>query len=58
MILKRLGFKSVIELDDLEEQEIEGGSITRLPFLSEHADVNIESKGAYLLQQHQFRLLI
>ena len=50
MILKRLGFKSVIELDDMEEQEIEGGGITCLPFLGEHADLNIKSKAAYLIR--------
>jgi L-ascorbate metabolism protein UlaG (beta-lactamase superfamily) len=50
MILTRLGFKSVIELDEMEEEEIESGTITCLPFLGEHADLNIKSKAAYLIQ--------
>lgn len=47
MLLNRIGFKSVVELDDMEELEIEGGGITALPFLGEHGDLDIRSKTAF-----------
>ncbi|MGB8509506.1 MAG: MBL fold metallo-hydrolase [Pyrinomonadaceae bacterium] len=50
MILKRIGFKSVIELDELEELEIEGGTITALPFLGEHGDLSIRTKTAFQIR--------
>lgn len=50
LILKNAGFNNVIEADDLEMIEFEGGSITPLPFLGEHADLNIRSKAAHLIR--------
>ena len=50
MILQNIGFKHVIELDELETIEIEGGKITGVPFFGEHADLNIGSKIAHLIQ--------
>lgn len=49
LILERCGFRRVVELDDLETLEIEGGSITGLPFLGEHGDLNIRAKLAYAI---------
>ena len=42
-------FKNVKEIDELELIEIDGGAIMGLPFLGEHADLNIRSKIAHLL---------
>jgi L-ascorbate metabolism protein UlaG (beta-lactamase superfamily) len=50
LVLQNIGFKNVIEIGDLETIEIEGGTITGLPFLGEHADLNIGSKIAHLVQ--------
>jgi len=50
LILQQIGFKNVVEIDILESIPIEGGSITGLPFLGEHADLNIRSKIAHLVQ--------
>jgi L-ascorbate metabolism protein UlaG (beta-lactamase superfamily) len=50
LILQNIGFKHVVEIDDLETIPIEGGTITGLPFLGEHADLNIRSKIAHLVQ--------
>ena len=52
LLLQQIGFKNVVEIDDLETIEIPGGSITGLPFLGEHADLNIRSKTAHLVQLH------
>ncbi|HEX7317774.1 MAG TPA: MBL fold metallo-hydrolase [Pyrinomonadaceae bacterium] len=48
LILQNVGFKNVVEVDEMETVEVEGGGITGLPFLGEHADLNIRTKLAYL----------
>jgi L-ascorbate metabolism protein UlaG (beta-lactamase superfamily) len=50
LVLQNIGFKNVIELDELERLEIPGGTITGLPFLGEHADLNVGSKLAHLVR--------
>lgn len=50
MVLQKIGFKNVIELDEVESIECEDGHITGLPFLGEHADLDIKSKMAYLVR--------
>jgi L-ascorbate metabolism protein UlaG (beta-lactamase superfamily) len=47
LMLERLGFAAVSELDELEEISTTSGSITGLPFLGEHGDLDIRSKLAY-----------
>ncbi|MEM9482201.1 MAG: MBL fold metallo-hydrolase [Cyanobacteria bacterium P01_F01_bin.116] len=49
LMLKALGFTSVTELEDMETVHFADGVITALPFLGEHADLNIRSKAAWLL---------
>ncbi|MFL6285811.1 MAG: MBL fold metallo-hydrolase [Pyrinomonadaceae bacterium] len=50
LILKAAGFKNVIELDELETLDIEGGSVTGVPFFGEHGDLNIRTKLAHLVR--------
>jgi L-ascorbate metabolism protein UlaG (beta-lactamase superfamily) len=50
LILRNIGFKNVRELGEMETIEIEGGSLTGVPFLGEHADLNVGSKIAHLLE--------
>ncbi len=50
LVLQHIGFPQVREIDELESVQIEGGSITGLPFLGEHADLNIRTKIAYLVK--------
>lgn len=50
LMLKTLGFANVIELDDMDTVDIPSGLITALPFLGEHADVNIRSKAAWMIK--------
>jgi L-ascorbate metabolism protein UlaG (beta-lactamase superfamily) len=49
LILQSIGFKAVREIDEMEVIEIEGGTIMGLPFLGEHADLNIRTKIAHLI---------
>ena len=52
LILQQIGFRGVREVDEMESVECEGGQITGLPFLGEHADLNIRTKLAYLVSLH------
>ena len=48
-ILQNVGFKNVIEIEEMETVEVDGGEIIGLPFLGEHADLNIRTKLAYFV---------
>lgn len=50
LALRSIGFPNVRELDVLKTLEIPGGSITALPFLGEHADLDIGGKAGYLIE--------
>jgi L-ascorbate metabolism protein UlaG (beta-lactamase superfamily) len=50
LILNNIGCKNVIELDEMESIEFGNGSITALPFLGEHSDLNVRCKAAHLVR--------
>jgi L-ascorbate metabolism protein UlaG (beta-lactamase superfamily) len=50
LILQNIGFKNVVEIDELEAVGVKGGEIISLPFLGEHADLNIRTKTAYAVR--------
>lgn len=56
LTLEKIGFSNVIELSEFEQVEIVGGCLMGLPFLGEHADLNIQSKLAYLVEYRGHRL--
>jgi L-ascorbate metabolism protein UlaG (beta-lactamase superfamily) len=47
LLLERIGFANVVELDELETLSSGSVTVTGLPFLGEHADLDIRSKLAY-----------
>jgi len=49
MLLLSLGFKSILELDELSEIINEDVKIVAMPFFGEHHDLNVRAKTAYLL---------
>jgi L-ascorbate metabolism protein UlaG (beta-lactamase superfamily) len=49
LVLKNIGFSNVSEAEEMETIDFDGGSLTVLPFLGEHADLNIRTKAAYLV---------
>ena len=57
LLLKQCGFQNVIEVSEMEEIPYDNGSITALPFLGEHGDLNILTKSAYLLRAGRHTLL-
>jgi len=57
LLLQNIGFKDIIEIDEMESIAISGGTITGLPFLGEHADLNIRTKIAHLVELHGKKML-
>ncbi len=50
LMLEATGFKNVVELDELQEIAVQGGSITGIPFMGEHSDLDIRAKIAHLIR--------
>ncbi|UXI66218.1 MBL fold metallo-hydrolase [Tahibacter amnicola] len=49
LLLRQFGF-DVVEMDECDEVAVGGGSITAIPFLGEHGDLDIRSKSAWLVR--------
>ena len=47
LVFQAIGFRNVLELDELESIELPGCIVTGIPFIGEHADLNIRSKLCY-----------
>lgn len=54
LILQNAGFKDVREIGEMESLAVEGGEILGVPFIGEHADLDIRTKMVYrvALQGH------
>lgn len=50
MTLRAVGFPNVRSLDALEQLPMGAGSLTALPFVGEHSDLDISAKMAYLVR--------
>jgi L-ascorbate metabolism protein UlaG (beta-lactamase superfamily) len=50
LALQSAGFPNVVEIRDLQEIPIPGGSIFSIPFLGEHHDLFMQSKSGYLVR--------
>jgi L-ascorbate metabolism protein UlaG (beta-lactamase superfamily) len=57
LILKNIGCGNVIELDQMESLQLGKSSITALPFLGEHSDLNVRCKAAHLVRVGRRSLL-
>jgi L-ascorbate metabolism protein UlaG (beta-lactamase superfamily) len=57
LLLQQCGFQNVIEITEMEKVATEKGSITALPFFGEHADLNVQTKLAYLIEIAGHKLL-
>ncbi|MGF1681170.1 MBL fold metallo-hydrolase [Photobacterium minamisatsumaniensis] len=58
LMLQHLGFPRVQEMEDMESLTVPDGKITALPFLGEHADVNVRSKAAWLVNLKGRKILL
>jgi L-ascorbate metabolism protein UlaG (beta-lactamase superfamily) len=57
LLLQNCGFKNVTEINEMEEVRAGNVCITGLPFLGEHADLNIRTKLAWLVKMSPHSLL-
>lgn len=57
LLLENSGFKNVIEISEMQEIKNGGITITGLPFFGEHADLDILSKMAWLVNMGPHTLL-
>jgi len=58
LVLQHIGFKNIIELEELDSIEINGGKIIGFPFFGEHADLNIQSKIAHCVILNNKKFLL
>src|SRR5262249_18410020 len=57
LLLKAAGFKHVVEMEEMEELQVGPLSITAIPFLGEHGDLDIRTKLAYFTRVNGHALL-
>jgi L-ascorbate metabolism protein UlaG (beta-lactamase superfamily) len=57
LLVKKIGFRHVVELDTLESIPLSGGEIIAVPFMGEHADLP-HSKTAFVVRSGRRRILI
>ncbi|MEM6684276.1 MAG: MBL fold metallo-hydrolase [Bacteroidota bacterium] len=58
LMFNNIGFHNIIELDDMESITLDKCTITGLPFLGEHSDLDVRSKLCYHIKLHNdFRVL-
>jgi L-ascorbate metabolism protein UlaG (beta-lactamase superfamily) len=57
LMFENIGFDNVTAVDDMEFFQFSDISITGLPFIGEHSDLNILTKACYLVKIGDFKLL-
>jgi L-ascorbate metabolism protein UlaG (beta-lactamase superfamily) len=57
LMFDNVGFKNVITLDDMQTMTFSDATITGLPFIGEHSDLNILTKLCFLVKIGDFKLL-
>ncbi len=57
LILEHIGFKNIIELRELETLKLDGITITGIPFLGEHSDLDIRTKIAHMVELDNKKIL-
>jgi L-ascorbate metabolism protein UlaG (beta-lactamase superfamily) len=57
LMFKNIGFKNVIELDEMETVFKADCEITGIPFIGEHSDLDIKTKLCYLVKIQEFSIL-
>jgi L-ascorbate metabolism protein UlaG (beta-lactamase superfamily) len=57
LMFNNIGFKNVIEVDEMETLKFHDCVVTGIPFTGEHCDLNIRAKLCYLVKIGEFSLL-
>lgn len=58
LVLQNIGFQNVKEIDEMESINLDEGLIMGLPFMGEHADLNIRTKIAYWVRLKEYSILL
>ncbi|MDO6435728.1 MBL fold metallo-hydrolase [Flavitalea sp. BT771] len=57
LMFKNMGFQNIFELDEMESTQFSDCTITGIPFLGEHCDLNIHSKICHHVKVDKFSML-
>lgn len=57
LAFESIGFKNVIEIDEMQEIKFENCTITGLPFTGEHSDLNIRAKSCFHIAINELSFL-
>lgn len=58
IMFESIGFQNVIELDDMQTIKLDRCTITGIPFLGEHSDLDVRSKLCFHVEMHnRFKVL-
>lgn len=57
LAFKSMGFKNVIEMDEMDRNVFDNVSITAIPFTGEHSDLNVRAKACFHVAIKQFSFL-
>jgi L-ascorbate metabolism protein UlaG (beta-lactamase superfamily) len=57
LAFQSIGFKNIIELDEMEKVEFEDCNITAIPFTGEHSDLNVRAKSCFHIAIKEFSFL-
>lgn len=57
LMLKQVGFNNVVEIDEMETLSFQDCSITGIPFIGEHCDLNIRTKTCHHVKIDDFSML-
>ncbi|MFA0960206.1 MBL fold metallo-hydrolase [Roseivirga sp. BDSF3-8] len=58
LMFEKIGFENIIELDDMQTIELDRCTITGMPFIGEHSDLDVRSKLCFHVALHnKFKVL-
>ncbi|MBO0933578.1 MBL fold metallo-hydrolase [Fibrella sp. HMF5036] len=57
LMFQHIGFDQVVEIDEMESLRFSNCTITGIPFIGEHCDLNIRTKMCYLVKIADFSIL-
>lgn len=57
LMFENIGFKNVVSMNEMQTIQFNDATITALPFIGEHSDMNILTKSCFLVKIGDFKLL-
>jgi L-ascorbate metabolism protein UlaG (beta-lactamase superfamily) len=57
LMFNAVGFKNVVEINNMEEISFENCAVTGIPFTGEHSDLNVQAKTCYHIAVDKFTFL-